>query len=133
LLKDNVINTIVRPPNPQPAYPDAALPIATFDDRMEMFFNEERIELMHFGPAHTTGDAAVFFRGHNAVHMGDVFTNSGYPFLDAGNGGDLDGMAAFCEAALREPQPGATVIPGHGAVATYADLERYIEMLKDVR
>ena len=72
LTKDNVINTVVRPPFPQKAYPAAALPVATFTDRMQLTFNGETIDLMHFGPAHTTGDAAVIFRTHNAVHFGDV-------------------------------------------------------------
>jgi glyoxylase-like metal-dependent hydrolase (beta-lactamase superfamily II) len=133
MTKDNVINTVVRPPFTQNAYVGAALPIATFDDRMQVHFNGERIDLLHFGPAHTTGDAAVIFRNHNAVHFGDVFNNSGYPFIDADNGGDLDGMIVFCEAVLAELDEGAAVIPGHGAVATYADLERYIAMLKSVR
>ncbi len=31
LTKDNVINTVVRPPFPQKAYPAAALPVATFN------------------------------------------------------------------------------------------------------
>ena len=107
----------MRPPFPQKAYPAAALPVATFTDRMQLHFNGEAIDLMHFGPAHTTGDAAVIFRNHNAVHLGDVFNNAGYPFIDTDNGGDLDGTIAFCEAVLKELQPGATVIPGHGAVA----------------
>ena len=133
MTRDKVINTVIRPPNPQPAYPSAALPVATFDDDMQMHFNGETIDLMHFGPAHTTGDAAVIFRGHNAVHLGDVFNNSGYPFIDADNGGDLDGMIRFCRAVLAELEPGAIVIPGHGPVADYAKLERYVEMLSDVR
>jgi len=133
MTRDNVINTVLRPLNPQPAYPADALPIMSFDDSMRMHFNGETIDLMHFGPAHTTGDTAVFFRSHNAVHLGDVFNNSGYPFIDADNGGDLDGMIAFCEGALAELEPGAVVIPGHGAVADYAKLERYIAMLRDVR
>jgi glyoxylase-like metal-dependent hydrolase (beta-lactamase superfamily II) len=133
MARDNVINTVTRPPNPQPAYAPDALPVASFGDRMQMNFNGEAIELLHFGPAHTTGDAAVIFRGHNAVHLGDVFNNSGYPFIDSDNGGDLDGMIAFCQAVLDELEPGAIVIPGHGPVADYAKLERYIEMLTDVR
>jgi cyclase len=133
LLKDNVINTVVRPPFPQKAYPTAALPVATFTDRMQLVFNGETIDLMHVGPAHTTGDAAVIFRNHNAVHLGDVFNNAGYPFIDTDNGGDLDGTIAFCEAVLKELKPGATVIPGHGEVATYDDLADYITMLKGVR
>jgi len=133
LTKDNVINTVVRPPFPQKTYPAAALPVATFTDRMQLNYNGEVIDLMHVAPAHTTGDAAVIFRNHNAVHLGDVFNNSGYPFIDTDNGGDLDGTIAFCEAVLKELQPGATVIPGHGEVATYDDLVAYIAMLKGVR
>jgi glyoxylase-like metal-dependent hydrolase (beta-lactamase superfamily II) len=133
LTKNNVINTVVRPPFAQNAYPAAALPVATFDERMQLHFNGEEIDLWHFGPAHTTGDAAVYFRGANVVHMGDVFNNAGYPFIDADNGGDLDGTIAFCEAVLREVEDGAVVVPGHGPVAKYADLERYVTMLKSVR
>ena len=66
LTKDNVINTVVRPPFPQPAYPAVALPMATFTDRMQLHFNGETLDLVHVGPAHTTGDAAVIFRGHPA-------------------------------------------------------------------
>jgi len=91
LTKNNVINTVVRPAvSAETPIRYEALPVATFDDRMQLHFNGERIDLLHFGPAHTTGDAGVVFRNHNAVHMGDVFNNAGYPFIDADNGGDLD-------------------------------------------
>lgn len=133
MTRDQVINTVTRPPFAQPAYAPAALPIATFDDRMQLHFNGEQIDLMHFGPAHTTGDTAVIFRGHNTVHLGDVFNTSGYPFIDADNGGDLSGMIAFCQGVLDELEEGAIVVPGHGAVGDYDDLARYIEMLTAVR
>ncbi len=133
MTRDKVINTVTRPPNPQPAYAQDALPVVTFDGHMRMYFNGQTIDLMHFGPAHTTGDAAVIFREHNAVHLGDVFNNAGYPFIDADNGGDLNGTIAFCQGVLDELEPGAVVIPGHGPVADFAKLERYVEMLIDVR
>jgi cyclase len=117
----------------QESYPANARPIITFDDQMSFHFNGERIDLIHPGPAHTTGDAAVIFRNHNAVHMGDVFNNAGYPFIDADSGGEIDGMIEFCEAVLVEMKPGAVVIPGHGDVTDDAALGRYIEMLKTVR
>jgi glyoxylase-like metal-dependent hydrolase (beta-lactamase superfamily II) len=133
LTIDNTIDTRTRPAFPQPAYPPPALPIASFEDRMQLHFNGERIDLLHFGPAHTAGDAAVFFRRHNAVHMGDVFLPGGYPFVDADNGGDLDGMIAFCRAVMTELDEDSIVIPGHGPVSTYADLARYTQMLQSVR
>lgn len=117
----------------QEAYPREALPVITFAERMSFHWNGERIDLLHAGPAHTTGDAAVLFRGQNAVHMGDVFNNTGYPFIDADSGGEIDGMIIFCKAVLAELAPGAKVIPGHGPVTDVPALERYVKMLQVVR
>lgn len=116
----------------QPAYPPEALPVITYDDHMQVHFNGQKIDLLHFGPAHTTGDTAVIFRNSNAVHMGDVF-NASYPFIDAGNGGDIDGVIRFCKMVLKELNEQSIVVPGHGAVKTYADLVAYVAMLETVR
>jgi cyclase len=116
----------------QPPFPDAAKPIITFTERMQFHFNGDTIDLVHFGPAHTTGDTAILFRNSNVVHLGDVF-NAGYPFIDAGNGGDLDGMIEFCEGVLDLINQETIVIPGHGPVLGYTDLADYILMLATVR
>ena len=132
MMQDNVIN-LVAAEREQPAYPRAALPVITFADGMMFHFNGEPIELLHFGPAHTTGDTAVIFRGHNVVHMGDVFNNAGYPFIDADNGGSLNGVIEFSSRVLERIDERTIVVPGHGPIATYADLEAYVEMLTAVR
>ncbi|PCJ40149.1 MAG: MBL fold metallo-hydrolase [SAR86 cluster bacterium] len=116
----------------QPAYPRESLPVITFDDHMQFHFNNENIDLMHFGPAHTTGDAAIYFRNANIIHMGDVF-NAGYPFIDAGNGGGLDGMIKFCKSVLNTIEEDTAVLPGHGPILGYEDLSLYIDMLETVR
>lgn len=125
----NLVSDLVE----QPASPPEGLPVITYEDRMEFHFNGEQIDLLHFGPAHTTGDAAVVFREHNVVHMGDVFNAAGYPFIDADNGGDLDGVILFCEAVLEVIGEDTVVVPGHGAVAGYADLQDYVSMLRMIR
>jgi len=116
----------------QPAFADEALPVITFADRMTFHFNGRRIDLFHAGAAHTTGDTAVIFRDGNVVHMGDVF-NARYPFIDADNGGDLDGMITFCKAVLERIDARTRVIPGHGPVMDYAALQAYTNMLEDIR
>ena len=116
----------------QPPYPDEAMPVITYTDHMQFHFNGETVDLFHFGPAHTTGDTAVYFRDSNVVHMGDVF-NTGYPFIDAGNGGDIDGMIRFCKEVRSQLDDNSIVVPGHGPVLGYADLENYIDMLETVR
>jgi glyoxylase-like metal-dependent hydrolase (beta-lactamase superfamily II) len=133
MTRANVINVVIRPSVNQPAYDIAALPVATFDDQMQLHFNGEQIDLLHFGPAHTTGDAAVIFRESNVVHLGDVYNNSGYPFIDADNGGEIDGVIQFCEAVLLEIDTETIVVPGHGPISTYADLRDYVTMLKAIR
>lgn len=132
MLQDNVIN-LVNQTIDQPAYRAEALPVVTYATSMRMHFNGEQIDLLHPGPAHTTGDTAVIFRDRNLVHLGDVFNTGGYPFIDADNGGSLDGVISFCEAVLAELEPGAVVIPGHGPVSDYQGLEAYVSMLKTIR
>lgn len=116
----------------QPPYPEEALPVITYTDHMQFHFNNETIDLLHFGPAHTTGDTAVIFRDSNVVHMGDVF-NASYPFIDAGNGGDLDGMIRFCKKILARLDENSIVVPGHGPVLAYNDMVDYVSMLETVR
>ena len=132
MASGGVINLVLARYGQSP-YPADALPSITFDDGMQFHYNGERIDLMHFGPAHTTGDVAVFFRDHNAVHLGDVFNNAGYPFIDADSGGDIDGMIAFCQQTLDQLEPGAVVIPGHGEITDTDALADYIAMLTTVR
>ncbi len=132
MSRSNLINLVVAKYRQQ-AYPESALPVIAYDDRMQFHFNGETIDLVHAGPAHTTGDTAVIFRKSNAVHMGDVFNNTGYPFIDADNGGEIDGMIAFCRAILKELPRDATVVPGHGEITDVEAFERYVEMLQTVR
>lgn len=132
MAKDNILNLVIAK-YAQNAYPEDARPVISYDDRMRFYFNGGAIELLHFGPAHTNGDTAVIFRKHNAVHMGDVFNNTGYPFVDVDSGGGIDGMIAFCEGVLDEIGPNGIVIPGHGPITNAQGLADYIDMLKTVR
>ena len=132
MTKSNVIN-LVSAKRDQPAYAETALPVLTYDDTMRFYFNGERIDLLHFGPAHTTGDTAVVFRGHHVVHMGDVYNNAGYPFIDADNGGSLSGVIEFSSRVLAEIDSTYTVVPGHGPVADAQALRDYVDMLTTIR
>ena len=114
----------------QPPYPLAGLPVLTFDDRMQVHFNGQKIELMHFGPAHTTGDAIVWFRRDNVVHVGDLYS-SGYPFIDAANGGTLAGLIVVMRRIADAIDEDTIIVSGHSAIADQSDLFAYISMLED--
>ena len=132
MMQDEHLINLVVVSYLQEAYPEHALPDITFDDAMQFHFNGQQIDLLHFGPAHTTGDTGVYFRGVNAVHLGDVYNNSGYPFIDVGNGGSLSGVINFCTEILKRIDKDTVVIPGHGPVVGYQELVEYVDMLTTV-
>lgn len=115
----------------QAAAPAGGLPVITYSDRLSFHFNNERIDVLFFGPAHTDGDAVVYLTGSNVLHTGDVYVNESYPFIDSGNGGSLAGMREYCEALLELVNEDTVIVPGHGSVSGYSDLERYVSMLRD--
>ncbi len=112
-----------------PASPRAALPVVTFSDTVTFWLNGDSVRAFHVDPAHTDGDALVHFRRANAIHMGDVFFNGAYPFVDTSSGGSLRGVIAACDRALALSNESTKVIPGHGPLATRADLQRYRDVL----
>ena len=64
--------------------------------------------------------------------MGDIYNNAGYPFVDADNGGTLDGMLHTCKAVLEAIDVDTVVIPEHGPLANQIDLQNYVYMLEIV-
>ncbi len=109
--------------------PKEALPVITFDDSASVHINGEEIRLIHLGPGHTDGDSIIHFTKSGVVHMGDLFFNGRFPFVDLGSGGDIGGLLKNIEAALVKIPADSKIIPGHGALATKADLEKYRDML----
>ncbi|MFI5169976.1 MAG: MBL fold metallo-hydrolase, partial [Vicinamibacterales bacterium] len=65
-----------------PPSPEAALPVVTFGEGVTFHWNGDEIRVYHVPPAHTDGDSIVVFRKANVVHMGDLFFNGMYPFID---------------------------------------------------
>lgn len=109
--------------------PPAALPVITYSHSASVHFNGEEIRILHFGPGHTDGDSIIHFTKSNVIHMGDQFFNGRFPFIDLGSGGDVDGYLQTIEAVLQWIPADAKVIPGHGSLASVADLRTFRDML----
>ena len=115
-----------------PPAPPKALPVITFTDRVTFHWNNETLEVWHPKPAHTDGDAVIYFKNANVVHVGDLLFNGIYPFIDAGSGGSFEGVIAGVDEVLGRIDGNTKVIPGHGPLGNKADLEAYREMLVTV-
>jgi cyclase len=113
--------------------PKEALPIITFDHDVTIHLNGEDIRALHFPSGHTDGDSIIFFPQSNVVHMGDDFVRYGFPFIDLGSGGSVEGMIAALEEVLPKLPPDVRVIPGHGALSRLDDVRDYVQMLKQTR
>ncbi len=115
-----------------PARPEIAWPIVTFSDEITYYFNNEEILIRHAPPAHTDGDAAIYFKNANVIHMGDAFVRYGYPFVDISSGGSVAGMAANLDDIIDMTNQDTIVIPGHGEVSTRQDMIEFRNILKDI-
>ena len=132
MQKGGLINMGTTILNQEP-YPKSALPVITHENGMSLYFNDEKIDLLHFGPAHTTGDTVIYFTNQNAIHLGDVFFSNSYPFIDVDNGGSLSGMINYLEKIVLVIDKDTIVMPGHGEISSISDIKETIAMLKTVK
>ncbi len=109
---------------------DDAVPQHTFAGSYQMHFNDEHLTLGHLAPAHTDSDIYVHFQRANVLHMGDVFFNGMYCYLDRGTGGSIAGVIAASTRMLAMIDSNTKVIPGHGPLGTKAALKDYRDMLQ---
>jgi cyclase len=113
--------------------PKVALPVITYHDGLSLHVNGDEVRTHHVHDAHTDGDSIVHWKKANILHMGDLFFHKvTLPFIDLNSGGSARGLLAATEKALTLANDQTRVIPGHGPMATRADLVAYRDMLKSV-
>lgn len=115
-----------------PAAP-AALPVITFKDGLTLHLNGENAKLLHVEPAHTDGDTLVHWPTANVIHTGDFFVSGRFPFIDMSSGGTLDGTIKAAGIVIGLANGQTKIIPGHGPLASKADVVKYRDMLVDAR
>ncbi|MDF3289119.1 MBL fold metallo-hydrolase [Streptomyces silvisoli] len=103
-------------------------PQLTFTDRMTLYVDELRVELIHLGPAHTTGDVVAWLPERRVLFTGDLTFSQSTPFCLQGS---LDGTLEVL-AALRELDA-QVVVSGHGPVGGPEVLDANAEYLRWVR
>lgn len=107
----------------------AALPVITYSEEMHLHINGDSVQAIHVPGAHTDGDSIIHFKNSNVIHAGDTFFNGFYPFIDAAHGGTLKGAIRAADLILSMTDGDSKIIPGHGPLASKADLLAYREML----
>jgi len=115
------------------AAPEAAWPVVTFTRDVTLHLNGQTARVRHVPAAHTDGDAIIHFEEADVLHMGDIFFNGMFPFIDTASGGTVDGFIAGLEKGLEIAGEDTRIIPGHGPLATRADLAAARDLAIEVR
>jgi cyclase len=112
----------------------------TFSDEASVFVGGKEIRAFHFGRGHTNGDAIIHFPELGVIHTGDLFLATrasgrgaaaqppdrpvSVPiYVDYSQGGSFLDWTRTLDRVLALDFD--TIIPGHGPVATRADLARF--------
>lgn len=114
-------------------FDQGGIPELTFDDSVTFHLNGHTAHVFHIPSAHTDGDAAIKFPEVNVIHAGDVFFNKVFPFIDLDGGGSVDGFIAGQQEILTMADDDTRIIPGHGPLASKADLKTAVDMLIDAK
>jgi glyoxylase-like metal-dependent hydrolase (beta-lactamase superfamily II) len=114
-------------------YPSQALPGITYSSSTSLHQGSQRLTLENYGSAHTDGDTVIYIAPANVAVIGDIFSNHFYPIIDLASGGSIDGMIHSVDRILAQTDEQTKIVPGHGPVATRADLQDYRDMLVQVR
>jgi len=104
------------------------LPTQTFTDKMDIHLGSERIQLLHFGPAHTSGDTVVFIPDKKLAFVGDLVFLGRDPLIHRQKGGTSLGLIKTLQAILNLDAD--TFISGHNDILSRNDVEN---VLKDVQ
>ena len=117
----------------EPPAPKGALPVVTFTESLTFHINGDSLVVVHVPPAHTDGDAIVFFTRANVIHMGDVFVSDRLPFVDLSSGGSIHGIIGAADKAIALANEDTKVIPGHGPLANRSRLKTWRDALVALR
>ncbi len=112
---------------------EKTLPSITYTSELQIHLGGEEIRLYHFGPAHTDGDTLVYFVNANVAHWGDVFETNSNPAIVLAGGASTRGWIEFLDQGLKAVSSNAKMIPGHGHVATAADVLKVKQYFVDLR
>ena len=111
----------------------SAIPVITFNDKLNIQMNNEQVAIFHVENAHTDGDAMLYFTESNVLHTGDTYFNARYPYIDINSGGSINGYINAVKSGLMAVDNDTKIIPGHGNLSNKAEYLTFLNMLETVK
>ncbi len=117
----------------QSAQERAYLPNIAFSERLSLYLGGvlrgTRIDLFYFGPAHTDGDAVVYFPDERVAFIGDLIFIGRDPLIHRHKNGNSFGLVKVLRAILN--LDAEIFVHGHGDLATKKDIQNMIQSLEE--
>jgi len=130
-LKDRLANP---PPGANgqkpPAAPAEALPKQVYADKTTVSSGGRTVQLVHM-EGHTDTDTVVYFADANVMDIGDTGGRARLPNIALG--ATIDGLISGVQMYVNMANAQTKIVPGHGPLATKADLQAYHDMLVSMR
>jgi len=100
----------------------------TVSDKLTIYMDDDPVEIIAPGPAHTMGDLYVFFPTQRTVAAGDILMANSSPAMDQGSAANwiraLEAMLAL---------PADHFVPGHFELGTRDTITRFRDYLADLK
>lgn len=109
--------------NPQNIDLHDYIPTKTVNKKEALTVDGVRFELLHFAPAHTSGDLIIYLPEQKIAFTGDItVTRLPYPLIHMEDQGSSEGWIESMKGIVA--LNAETYVPGHGGVQTKAELEK---------
>ena len=116
----------------EPLIPDigrtrAVAPHIGYKDRLNLYVGDHRVELIHFGVAHSKGDTVIYLPQDRILFSGDIFLNGILSPIFGSSSGLIEALDEM------EKLDFDTIVPGHGYMATKDDLVYFKQTIINLR
>ena len=103
-------------------------PFVTVDDSLKIQDGKQEVRILFLGKGHTDGDLVLFLPAQKVAFLGDLFFNGAVPNV----------QDAFILPWIKTLQAAMKLeadifVPGHGAVGTRKDLEKFRDYFEELR
>jgi len=109
------------------------LPNIAFSERLSLYLGgvlrSKRIDLLYFGPAHTDGDAVVYFPDEKVAFIGDLIFIGRDPLIHRHKNGNSFGLVKVLKAILN--LDAEIFVHGHGDLATKKEILGVIQSIEE--
>ncbi len=106
------------------------LPNITFSQKLNLYLSgTKRVDLLYFGPAHTDGDAIIYFPDERVAFIGDLIFIGRDLLIHRHKNGNSFGLVKVLKAILN--LDAEIFVHGHGDLATKKEIRGVIQSVEE--